>query len=49
MTYVAAAYLTVMLLFAAYAWTLWARHRELVALLSSHRDVPSSGGAHHTP
>lgn len=43
MTYVAAAYLAVMLLFAAYAWSLWARHRELQALLSSHENEPTGG------
>lgn len=48
MTYVAAAYLAVMLLFAAYAWSLWARHRELRALLPSHQDEPT-GGARRTP
>lgn len=43
MTYVAAAYLAVMLLFAAYAGSLWARHRELQALLPSHQEEPTGG------
>lgn len=49
MTYVAAAYLAVMLLVTAYVWSLWARHRELQALLPSRDDAPLAGGTPRAP